>query len=69
MTVKEIVLEKMCSFYRDEHLCDPPEETLVAYDVGASIADVAYHLGYQRGLSDARIGGGYRRYRIIWKGA
>lgn len=68
MTVKELVFKEMYKFYKREHLCDPPKETLDAYNIGASIADMLYYKGYQKGLSDAQIGG-YRRCRIIWKGA
>lgn len=69
MTVKELVLQKMCELYEDQMHCKPSQKILTAYEIGAIIADVTYGIGYRKGLSDAQIGGGYVRYKIAWKGA
>ena len=58
MTVKEIVFEKLCEFYREEYSCNPTYDVQRTYFISASIADEMYHIGYQKGLFDTQIGRG-----------
>ena len=57
MTVKELVFRKLCEFYREEHGCNPTYDVQRTYFVSVSIADEMYHIGCQKGLSDAQIRG------------